>query len=281
MGSNRRLRFLLSTLLVSAALAACEPANNARSDRAAPPSTDTQPAHPSIGTIQRSDPGGTWLLLAPMNEHRLAHVAAALDGLIYVVGGIGVQSTNTVQVYDPRTNRWSFRKPLPVSTDHGWAGAAHGRIIVGDGHSKRVFSFDPGADEWSELAQSHFHHGETPAVGVIDGRIYVAGGIGQGMLGVEAEVYDPTVNRWTVLPSMKCSRHHTVGGVIDGRFHVVSGRPGVQRCHEVFDPATRAWARKADLPTGREGAAGAAVGRWFLVFGGEGNPDDPDLVSTT
>lgn len=35
------------------------------------------------------------------------------------------------------------------------------------------------------------------------------------------------------------------------------------------------WEPLADLPTGREGMAGAPLGGWLYVVGGEGNPDGP------
>ena len=37
------------------------------------------------------------------------------------------------------------------------------------------------------------------------------------------EAYDPTLNRWLVLPSMPRPRHGLAGGVIGNRLYVVSG----------------------------------------------------------
>jgi hypothetical protein len=218
-----------------------------------------------------------WREVAPMNEPRLAHTVATLRGLIYAIGGLGGRG-ESVEVFDPRTKQWAFKASLPIPIDHGWAAATNARVFVGDGRSRRVFAYDPNQDKWSEVARPRFNHGESPAVGAIGTQIYVAGGSGEGMRGTEVEVYDSQENVWSTLPSMECSRHHTVGGVVNGVFHVVGGRPDVQRCHEAYDPVKRKWTRKADLPTGREGATGAVVGGLLYVFGGEGNPADPDFV---
>ncbi len=219
-------------------------------------------------------PAGIWVTLAPMSEPRQEMAVAALDGRIYAVGGLaGRANANTI--YDPVRDRWSLGADFPITTDHGWAVSVAGRLYVGGGSTNRVFSYDPAADRWTEIASSAFVHGGTPAAAVIGGKIYIAGGTGGGMIGNELEVYDPAANRWTTLASMTCARNHTAGGAIGGKLHVAGGRPGSQDCLEVYDPATNVWTRKAPMPTGRSGVAGAVVGDCLYVFGGEGNAGDP------
>ena len=219
-------------------------------------------------------PAGTWVSLAPMNEPRQEVGAAKLAGKIYVVGGLAGRA-NANEIYDVGTNTWSLGANLPVDTDHPWSAALQGRVYVGGGRTNRVFTYDPATNVWTEVASSTFVHGGTPAAGIIDGRIYVAGGSGGGMAGNELEVYDPATDRWATLARMSCARNHTAGGVVGGKLYVAGGRPGNQSCLEVFDPATGAWTRKASMPTGRSGIAGGVVGGCFYVFGGEGNAADP------
>ena len=219
-------------------------------------------------------PGGNWVTLAPMNEPRQELGVAELNGKIYAVAGLAGRG-NANEIYDVATNTWSFGADLPVVTDHPWSVTHNGRVYVGGGSTNRVFRYDPAANSWQEIAPSFYVHGGTPAAGVIDGKIYVAGGNGGNMIGNELEVFDPATGQWTVRASMACARNHTTGGVIDGKLYVAGGRPGNQRCHEVYDPATNAWSLRADLPTGRSGIAGAVVADCFYVFGGEGNPADP------
>lgn len=215
-----------------------------------------------------------------MREPRTELAAAALNGRVYVIGGLGTRG-NANEIYDPTENEWSLGADLPVFTHHPWAAAVAGRIYVGDGVTNRVFAYDPESDAWAEVASSTYRHGETPAVGVIDGRIYVAGGAGEEMVGNEVEVYEPSTDEWTVLAPMECARDHAAGGVIDGKLHVAGGRFEGDlnlTCHEVFDPVTNRWSPRADLPTGRSGIAGAAVDGRFYVFGGEINRDAPGRV---
>src|SRR5207253_2843974 len=57
---------------------------------------------------------GTWTALAPMPTARQEVAAAALDGRIFVIGGLGAgaEPVATVEVYDPGTDRWEARAPL-------------------------------------------------------------------------------------------------------------------------------------------------------------------------
>lgn len=229
---------------------------------------------PSDDAEARGAPTGTidWADRAPSPTPRIGYAAAAVNGRIHLVGTIGADGA-THDIYDPAADAWYGGRDLPVRTDHPWAASAVGRLYVGDGLSHRVFCYDPGHDEWVEVASSPRQHGRTASVGVIESRIYVAGGGGTDTDGVELSVYDPASDSWASISPMSCARDHASGGVLEGRFHVVGGRPGSQVCHEAYDPGTDTWTRLADLPTGRSGMAGAVVGGWLFVVGGEGNPD--------
>jgi len=53
-----------------------------------------------------------------------------------------------------------------------------GRLYAFGGTSSRAFVYDAGRDAWTEVASMRHSHGGTPAVAVIGGKIYVAGGTG-------------------------------------------------------------------------------------------------------
>ena len=116
------------------------------------------------------------------------------------------------------------------------------------------------------------------AVAELDGQIYAAGGSP-----VDRErdfaVYDPALNIWQVLPDMPSPRNHLAAATVRGKFYAVGGRTGgiagIKDALEVYDPMTGTWSAKTPMPTARGGIAGAGVGRFLLVFGGEGNPIPP------
>ena len=222
---------------------------------------------------QSAPPAGVWSTLAPMPTPRQELSVAVLDGKVFVLAGYDTlgASTATVEVYDPRTDTWRSAAPLPVATNHNAAATVNGRLYAFGGTTPRAFVYDPARDAWSEVASMTYQHGGTPAVGVIGGKLYVAGGAGPGMVGNEVEVYDPSANAWRTLAPMSVPRNHTAGGVIGGRLYVVGGRgdPRAATALEAYETTTNAWTTRAPMPTGRSGiAAGVVAGRLY-VFGGE------------
>lgn len=220
---------------------------------------------------------GQWRVLAPMPSLRQELSTASLNGKVFAIAGFDANgmSTDTVEVYDPETDAWTSAAPLPIATNHNVAAVAGGKLYAFGGTSNRTFVYDPEQNAWTDVAPSLFMHGNTAAVGVINDRIYVAGG--SGGIGNEFEVYDPSTDTWSALAPMGVSRNHTGGGVIDGKFYVVGGRPGSDAASalEVYDPETGAWRTLAPMPTGRSGIGVGVVNGKLYVFGGE----DPRLFS--
>jgi N-acetylneuraminic acid mutarotase len=217
---------------------------------------------------------GTWVPLAPLPTARQELATGALNGKVYVIGGYDVdrRSTAIVEVYDPATNTWSRAHDIPRGSNHNAAAVAAGKLYSLAGDAMHVY--DPTADSWTEVAAPIFGHNGSPAVGVFQDKIYVAGG--SSPLGsVNCEVYDPATNTWTALASMSVPRHHTGGGFVGGKFYVVGGRtantPNTVNLTavEAYDPQSNTWEQRAPMPTGRSGIAVAAFNGELFVFGGE------------
>jgi N-acetylneuraminic acid mutarotase len=225
--------------------------------------------------------GGEWQSLASMPSDRQELASAALNGKIYVIGGLDADSfpTNTVDVYNPATNSWASAAPNPTVADHNNAAVAAGKLYSFGGGANRTFVYDPINDSWSEVASMHFTHGRTAAVGVINDKIYVAGGKGAGMTQREVEVYDPVANTWSNLASMNVPRNHTAGGVINGKLYVVGGRGSnaAPTALEVYNPQSNTWQTLASMPTGRSGHAVGVVHGELYVFGGEEGGVHPEV----
>ena len=206
----------------------------------------------------------------PVFRQELA--TAVLDGKVYVLGGYDEnrRSTATVEVYNPATDTWSFARSLPFAVNHNAAAVAAGRLYSFGAGAGETFIYDANGNSWSARASSHFVHARTAAVGVINDKIYVAGGTGTPSER-ELEVYDPVANTWTVRAPMSVARNHCAGGAINGKFYVVGGRPGDFSLNalEVYDPQTNTWSDRAPMPTARSGIAAAVVNDELWVFGGE------------
>jgi N-acetylneuraminic acid mutarotase len=201
--------------------------------------------------VQVYDPAANkWKQTAPIPEAMHHHGVASADGKIYVVGGFTGSfakrvPVNSVWQYDPASDRWEKRAPLPTPRGALAVAAVDGRIYAMGGERFRT----PGES--------------TPYEPVAD----VAG-------------YDLKTNAWEVLPPLRYRRDHLVAGAIGGRVYAVGGRDRpnymLQNIEE-YNPATRVWTERAPMPTGRSGGTAAVVNNRLYVFGGEGNPDNTAL----
>jgi hypothetical protein len=143
-------------------------------------------------TMECYDPKtNKWEYKKPLSRERMVFAAVTgKDDKIYVFGGAAGMSDdpktpilNTVEVYDPKTDSWSFRKPMPIPrSDHKAVLAANGRIyIVGgaethDDISALVFIYDPEKDSWEKGPDMILPRASLAAVATPDGKIYAIGG---------------------------------------------------------------------------------------------------------
>lgn len=73
---------------------------------------------------------GSWTAKAPMNNDRVALVAAAIDGRIYAMGGSGSAGKTASEVYNPVTDTWSNLTPTPSGRALASGGVIDGKLYV-------------------------------------------------------------------------------------------------------------------------------------------------------
>jgi len=195
----------------------------------------------------------TWKALAPMPTKRGSANAVAHGGKIYVIGGASMhpgsketfihparphRSVDANEAYDPKTDTWEKRSPLPTARNHAAAGMVNDKIYIiagriGAGFITRgssvniVEEYDPVTDQWGALKAAIPTARSAVAYATNRGKIYVAGGEDQDSRQLSAfravEAFDPVANTWTILPSMQFPRHGLAGAFVGNRLHLVSG----------------------------------------------------------
>ena len=234
----------------------------------------------------QAPPGPEWGARAPLIEANSEMAVAYLDGKIYVVGGYPATriSVDTVQVYDVETDSWHLTTPYPTTINHASAIGLDGILyVIGGqtsaggqgsdaGYTSAVHAFDPKTAAWTARAPMPTAR-SAMAHGVIDGRIYVAGG--RPPRGHDFAVYDPGADTWTSLPDLPTARNHMAAAAIGGKLYVAGGRFGggfrseITAVLEVYDPRASAWTARQPMPAARSGLNGIAVDGCFHTFGGE------------
>jgi N-acetylneuraminic acid mutarotase len=218
----------------------------------------------------------------------LHHVGIAVaGGRLYVIGGyrqsgvIAWHPVATVYTYDPATDAWSERAPMP-SPRGALSVAEHGGKLYAIGGFDRkancaaVEVYDPERDLWVSRAPL-----PTPrdhlATATVAGKIYAIGGRLNGVyrqnLSV-TEVYDIAADRWSRAADLPTARSGIMASVVEGRVYVFGGEgvEGTFRENEAYDPAHDTWQPMAPMPTGRHGLGSAVVQGSIHLIGGGPSP---------
>jgi N-acetylneuraminic acid mutarotase len=182
----------------------------------------------------------TWKTGTPMPTPRHGLEASVVDDMIYLIGGYdsslpyGGDATNVNEVYDPKTDTWSTRAPMP-SAVRDYASAVVGDkiyIIGGDrlGYLQRNLNqiYDTTSDTWSYGAPFPLEL-RGGAAGVTKGvdapeQIYVFG----AMYDIEeveysVRVYDPESDSWRIGANIPTSRRSFGVAVVNDLLYVVGG----------------------------------------------------------
>jgi N-acetylneuraminic acid mutarotase len=233
----------------------------------------------------------SWSRLAPLPRPRAWLGAATVDGVLYALGGEGVNGHvhTTVWAYDAGANSWSGRAPMPAGLRNFATAASGGKLYVIGGItsgftiSARVYAYTPATDSWRAVASLPTPTEDQSAATDASGRIYSIGGCCNSAGHVTRAVYrySPSTNSWTTaarLPTPSVDSSNAGSGATrgsDGRIYVVGGgfwnfeRFYLTAEVRVYTPATNSWALGPDLPEEASdvGVTTAANGKIYAVEG--------------
>jgi N-acetylneuraminic acid mutarotase len=134
---------------------------------------------------------------------------------------------------------------------------------------------------WTTAAAMPTARSEAVAT-VLDGKIYVAGGLnsnGDGM--TEFEVYDPATDSWEVLAPLLVGLHHLAITATEEHIYISGGYEDPSFSASVstlwrYDPAANTWEALTEMPSARAAHTMQALDNLIYVIGGVG-PDQQAL----
>lgn len=234
--------------------------------------------------------GDRWGYRTYVEDELRGHMVASDGEFIYVLGGRDSwnwYSSNRNLAYSV-AGGWEERASLPVPREYGAAVELGGKIYLIGGYSDtpngwgavlQVDVYDPAQDSWSSAAPLTSERGGF-AAGVIDGKIYIAGGYSSAGSNTGA-VYDPATDTWAPIANMPTYRESGGGVAVGGKLYYfggwqwnsASGTPATTMA--IYDAQSNSWSEGPPLGVWRGDFAVAVVNGRIYVIGGE-NADFAD-----
>ena len=111
----------------------------------------------------------------------------------------------------------------------------------------------------------------VPAVGVLQGRIYLVGGYNGSEDIADTQIYDPSTNTWSTGTALPIANGAASAAVVKGVLYVFGGTPdgkSVTNAVWAYSASTKTWTAKANMPTARSATAAVVENNIIYVIGG-------------
>jgi N-acetylneuraminic acid mutarotase len=239
-----------------------------------------------LATVEAYDPAAkSWTRSPDLPQPRGDLGVAIADRRLVAVGGQSAgQVLKSVSVLDLTTNTWAALPDMQTAR-HGMAVDAVGQAVysiggsseVGDGQatsSAEALQLPPRrmqpAAQWRSLPDAPTARLMT-AWTVLDDKIWIAGGLRDGVALQTVESFDPRTGVWQTQPSLPIPLHHASAATYRGEVVVLGGTSGdlTQASSKVFALRGGRWIELPDLSHARAALAATVAGDKLVVVGGQ------------
>ena len=187
----------------------------------------------------------------PMPTERIGLMVAAVDGILYAIGGRKIwvnADIAVVEAYDTRTNTWTMKSSMPQARSVAGCCVYNGKIYIMGGQknyttwmtSNDLQIYDPATDRWDDTkAKMNKSRGGLRAC-MSNDEIYAIGGYDHfpwnGLETIEA--YDKVTDSWTIKTKLNEGRYQLSMNTVNGLIYIIGGESGTEPVNsvEVFDP---------------------------------------------
>jgi N-acetylneuraminic acid mutarotase len=175
-----------------------------------------------------------------------------VNGILYAFGGLDSSQipVNTNWAYNPKTDTWTERAPMPTARHHLASAVVDGKIYAIGGRTLGNGINPPGVS----VAESNFD---------------------------KNEMYDPITDTWTAKQPMQDKRSGFAATAYNGQIYVFGGQDvgGVFESVAKYDPSSDKWTYLTSLPSARMGMEAVALDNKIYTLGGQIQSEDDGLIS--
>jgi N-acetylneuraminic acid mutarotase len=241
-----------------------------------------------------------WTTKSSMHFSRTGAGAATVNGIVYVIGGsqeyntsdngVSYISINSTEAYDPATDTWVEKGPMPTARDGLGVAVFQGKIYCFGGRNvSKDYSistninevYDAETDSWETKTSMPTARSGLQA-SAVGGKIYLIGGwIETGSSSIseksdQVEIYDPLTDTWATGSPIPMEVAGYASAVLDGKIYVISGvASGSANTNltQIYDPKTDEWSLGVAIPMSVSSAAavsttGLKAAKAIYVIGG-------------
>jgi N-acetylneuraminic acid mutarotase len=213
-----------------------------------------------------------WITKKPLPTPRGSFAIASYKNKIYAIGGTYGSNgeyftSDAVEVYDPQTDTWETKTPMPTARSSLCANEVDGKIYLMGGQTGGSYSivglnevYDVAADRWT-TKEPLYNPVDDYASAVVDGRIYILGGFEGLHHGAPVDfnqIYDPKTDTWSrgaQMPNVTrwASAVATTGQKAPKQIYVIGGVTDVfaYNTTQIYNPKTDTWTLGAEMSTAK------------------------------
>jgi hypothetical protein len=208
--------------------------------------------------------------------------AVVVEGKIYTIaGGFLTGTVKDTEMYDPQTDTWTTKTPMPTPRLYFASAAYENKIYCIGGHTELdTFLglnevYDTLTDSWTNMTAMPTPRAYLQA-NEVNGKIYLIGGqtpTESDRYGIKTnvnEAYDPQTDTWETKTPMPHPEYWYSSAVVDNKIYIIGGLT------QIYDTETDTWTNGTACPqVNWVSAAAATTGQYapvriYVLGGGYG-----------
>ena len=211
---------------------------------------------------------------AKMQTEKLGFVATLANNKIYAI------RKNVNEEYNPKTNQWTLKSPIPEGNVHLSGCAIKDKIYV---INKNNWVYDPINDSCENFASMNTQVGGMSIV--LNSKLYVIGGLlggrGNEHSTTNFEMYDPSTDQWEKKADLPMSNFACAPIAINNKIIIIGGHTVTPSNEEISDkvymynPKKDKWKQLNDFVYPINWASAIVYKNFIYVFGGANSNYEP------